>query len=285
MLLFLFEQEVILDKENNIAVFQDTAKRCKTDPVLINMINRSRHTQLCIKSGQDIIIPLERYSEPANIIISSKRTFEAARQYNHCAVLNFANAHTPGGGVAYGARAQEEALCRVSTLYYSLSTPTAMEKFYIPHKVCGVFGSSDILVNRDIVVFKSDDFEPITPFKCSVITCAAPDFSGGTTLLGKEGMNRLYRVMAKRIDRIFKAALLSGAENIVLGAFGCGVFSNPPKMVGYIMLKKAQEYAYRFKNIEFAIYSPGNTPNDHRNIDAFMWAYGKVYGEGEKDAD
>ena len=272
--------DVFLDKENNAGVFEDTAKKCKSNPALVDAINYSRHTQLFIKEGRFIPVPCERYSEPANIIISSRRTFEAAKEYDSVAVLNFANALHPGGGVAYGARAQEESLCRVSTLYYSLATLSADRMFYAPHKMATVYGTDDILINREIVVIKDDDHNDLDiPFKCTVITCAAPDFSSGTTMLSRGGMDKLYKIMTERIDRIYRAALMSGAENIILGAFGCGVFANPPKMIGYIMIKKAKEYAWKFKNIEFAIYSPGT---DHKNIDAFMWAWNKIEKE-EKD--
>lgn len=55
------------------------------------------------------------------IVVSGKRTLEAseiyAKQGKRVCVLNFASATNPGGDVVHGSSAQEEAICRCSTLY------------------------------------------------------------------------------------------------------------------------------------------------------------------------
>lgn len=49
---------------------------------------------------------------------------------------------------------------------------------------------------------------------------------------------------------------------VILGAFGCGAFQNPPEVVASAMKKVVEEYLYHFRVIEFAVYcSPGDDQN------------------------
>ena len=155
------------------------------------------------------------------VIISKKRTLEAAKEYygKKVAVLNFADAITPGGAVLYGASTQEEAICRCSTLYESISKDIMLKQFYHPHRKLDSFYNDDIIYTPDVVVFKEDTSEAkVLPreewYLGDVITCAAP----------------------------------------YLGAFGCGAFANPPEIVAKVFKEALVEYEQYFDTVEFAAY-------------------------------
>ncbi len=94
-------------------------------------------------------------------------------------VLNFASATNPGGGVKNGSAAQEESLCRCSTLYPTLKTRVLWDSFYSYHRQAeSVLYSDACIYTPDIIVFKTDTEEPEMMeekdwFKTDVITCAA----------------------------------------------------------------------------------------------------------------
>jgi uncharacterized protein (TIGR02452 family) len=90
-------------------------------------------------------------------------------------VLNFASAKKPGGGFLNGAKAQEESIARVSSLYLSLTTPTGLQ-FYksdVREKEGPVY-SHAMVYSPSVVVFNTD--EGITleePYEISMLTCPA----------------------------------------------------------------------------------------------------------------
>lgn len=118
-----------------------------------------------------------------NVIVTKKRTFEAAEAYKnqHVAVHNFASASNPGGGVTKGANAQEECLCRCSGLYFCLNTPAMWDGFYKPHRDAhDPIHNDDTIYTQRVTVFKTDTATPqLLPeaewYDVDVITCAAPN--------------------------------------------------------------------------------------------------------------
>lgn len=194
------------------------------------------------------------------IRIEETASFAAAKRYagtSRVAVLNFANPHYPGGGAANGAMAQEECLCRSSNLYPCLNREPILSDFYRYHREKTDYFFSDRLVyTRDVTVFKDDSPLPqYLPreewFRVDVITCAAP------FLAQRKYTNRaaLKLTFKSRIRNILEAAIDNGAEVLVLGAFGCGAFKNPPEVVAAAFREVLQEGRYHaaFQKLVFAI--------------------------------
>ena len=126
-----------MGREENVLIFQDTERLSKTNGKLNADLKASASGQKLILETDALEKPnLNIYDEPAKVIVSKKRTFEAAKAYrdNKVAVHNFASASNPGGGVVRGSTAQEECLCRCSYLYFCLNSPDMWDGFYTPHK-------------------------------------------------------------------------------------------------------------------------------------------------------
>jgi len=254
-----------MGRKENIMTFEDSMRRCETDAELAAAVEASLRNQRVILETDEVVCEEgHRYSGPANVFVSSKRSFEAASAYTgkKVCVHNFASARTPGGGVLSGARAQEECLCRISSLYPAISSEDAMAKFYDPHSDFeGYDYNADCIFTPGVVVFKSDNEEPeLLPredrYSVDVITLAAPNIGGPLVEEGKVGMtyNKLLGIHDKRMRRFCDVAKQNGEEVLILGAFGCGAFCNPPEVVSLAMKNVINDYLYDFETIEFAIY-------------------------------
>ena len=194
--------------------------------------------------------PIEAAAPEQNMtaMIVAEDSVEAIMNYSQgkTAVLNFARYKKPGGGFMAGSRAQEESLCHESFLYNILSKFQHYYDWNNENKNLGLY------LNRAI-------YTPDVRFErgkkveyCDVITCAAPNYS-----VGKKYCNVSPETNTKYLDSRIKFVLDIAAEQnvdtLILGAFGCGVFSQDVTEVISIFKKYLSTTHKCFDKVIFAI--------------------------------
>lgn len=272
-----------MGRTENVEIFEHTRKLCQTNTDLFAAIRNANQAQEVILETDSITRPKPRFEAPAKIIVSGKRSFEAAQTYGNLrtCVLNFASATNPGGGVVWGSTAQEECLCRCSTLYANLTARKLWRPFYEAHRAQNnPLYNDDCIYTPDAVVFKTDTRDPkLLPqdawWNENVITCAAPNLRTDRdgTVRVRISNDELYKLHIKRMRRILDIAAQKGNDAVILGAYGCGAFKNPPTVVATAMRQIIEEYRYHFRVIEFAVYC---SPRDDQNYRVFQQILGSL---------
>ena len=231
-----------MSKEKLISIINDTIDKCENEyKWMIDNAKNNYYNNNYFKFDTKIKKFLN-----ANIKLVQKTTVEAIIENNGkvYGVLNFASAKTPGGGVLRGAIAQEEALARVSSL---LPVINQCEEFYTP--TSAPYYTDKIIYSKPIYVFKDDNGMNIEPIECDVITCAAPNYNSG----GAYNYTDHKNIMTKRFTKVLKSAIVNGQRNLILGAWGCGVFRNPPDLNAQIFREVLDNYSDSFDEVIFAI--------------------------------
>ena len=198
-------------------------------------------------------------------------SFEAAgackNSGNKVLVMNFANAHHPGGGFLNGASAQEESLCRNSTLFTSINSQKAQVMYQYNNANPDSFDSDYMLISPNVDVFRDCNCNVLDdPFTISVLTVPAPNKNG---LAKGIEQNKLDNVMKDKIRKILLVSMKYGYETIVLGAWGCGAFGHDAEKIA-VCFKEIlieENYMQCFEKIVFAVY---DTSKDLYNFKSFQ---------------
>ena len=274
-----------------IGVFEDTQRKCREDPDLRRATVKMQAETLLYLREFGAVDPREKSREP-DIEICEDTTFHCAKrlineagadsseeQKVKTAVLNFANAYHPGGGVTNGAMAQEECLCRSSNLYSALTLPYLIHNYYKWNsRNTGDMGTDAVIWSPGVTVFKTDDPVPVEMdrsdwFQVDVLTCAAPYYDKNKK--HPVTMEKLWDVFYHRICNILEVAIANDTDILVLGAFGCGAFNNPPDLVADVCRELLIDKGYFrfFRKIAFAI-KKNNSANT--NLEAFQRAFRRL---------
>ncbi len=277
-------------KQRLIEIFQDTQKWYTEDEQLAAAIEASRNATVFY--GADDYPPLaEKRQAVCEVTVVKGKTFQtamdelSAHPERKTAVLNFASATRPGGGVKTGSSAQEESLCRCSTLYPTLDRRFLWQKYYDVNRAAqNPLHTDACIYSPGVIICKTDDSFPERMPRdqwrtVDVISCAAPNLrsesynvhnpEAGAGL--KLTRTEQYGLHVRRARHILHIAAANGVDTLILGAFGCGAFLNDPYAVARAYRDVLPEYKYCFDRIIFAVYC---RPYETENYDAFAGLMG-----------
>lgn len=257
-------------KMQRVEVFEDTMKWIESDSRLKEAVKNTQSKTKLYKAQEIPKISEVDAKRDMRVTVTKERSFEAAIRLKNLdkkvAVLNFASATNPGGGVTRGSNAQEEALCRCSTLYPCLNTTYLWKNYYTFHRNRHDTLYTDACIyTPGIQIIKTDTRVPERTndwCEVDVISCAAPNLRFSNKITGKA----LLELHKQRAKKILQIAIVNGDDCVVLGAFGCGAFENPPEIVARAYKEVLPEYKGYFDEIRFAVYC---TPKDTTNCDVF----------------
>ena len=215
------------------------------------------------------------------IEIVNKDSIDAAEDLIECgynpAVLNMASEDGPGGGVIGGCYGQEESLFRRSNLYVHMYP-------YCPHAAeYGLNRSSDcypldkrfggVYVHNALVFRKKekDGYELMD--SCVPLSFIAVPAIRDPELTTERTLCTLDREIAlDKIRQILKIGIENNHDSLVLGAWGCGIFHNPPEDIAKLFNQVLNEPGIKdyYKIVRFAIIEDSCSFNVHNPSGNFI---------------
>ncbi|MCI0381633.1 MAG: TIGR02452 family protein [Chlamydiae bacterium] len=266
-----------------------TALETKTVIDQRHYIDKNEKTHF-LKTGEQLLANSEFFPNTTTIFTSYKfqTTIEVVNQdclevaekeakTSKTAVLMFASPLEPGGGMSDDSIGQEEDLCLRSDIFgfmwdqvhvkaskqlyplVDLERAYQVDPHYAKMKCNGMIHTPNVTVFR---AAKEKSYEFLCePFQVGMLISPAPCWPKLT--MKEETIDYTRKEdraqMKKLITTQLTVACQKGYETVVLGAFGCGSFKNPPETVAklYKEIIDAQ-FKGAFKKIVFAILDDSN---------------------------
>lgn len=159
----------------------------------------------------------------------------------------------PGGTYLTGTKRQESEVARrtnISLVYNRIKYPLEING--------GIFGKN-IIIFRDNENNNYNFLEEEIICDCVIVGMPKNPCLENSKYSSDDSMKIRGKFMA-----MFDECLKRNSKNLILGAFGCGKYNNPPDHIAMILKELITSYRYknRFERIIFAIKENGNEKND-----------------------
>jgi uncharacterized protein (TIGR02452 family) len=217
----------------------------------------------------------EKSAAPVRLEVANETTLAGIAQLvadgvRSVVALNFASAKNPGGGFLGGSEAQEESLARSSCLYASLMKAW---NFYETHRAMRSLLYSDAMIyTPDCPVLRDDEGNLLDqPRLASFITSPAPN-AGAIGRNRPDERSQILEVLIRRGELILALAAAQGHRELVLGAWGCGVFRNDPEQVAEMFVGhlRSPRWSRRFDRVRFSVLDTSADQNIFRAFESAL---------------
>ena len=276
----------LLQKSDELAIVYNHPAMIKRRKVLretLNVFNNVAPSDYCQNKAME---NLSSWLRKRNCVDPEKKvqviegdwgdiTLEFTKTYGECfAVLNMANAYVPGGGYIEGMSAQEENMYRRTDCHFYITEkeynrPMNQYKLFMTElisakkgivyldrdnpRIC-IRGSED--KTRDDLGYEWLKEDEIFPFY--ELRAAAQDLRGNIKFNSDD--------TRKRIVAQLDTLKVKNIRYVVLGAFGCGAFLNPPEIIANIYKEEIEKRIDDFSLIVFAIFGSGKAYTKFYNV-------------------
>ncbi|RUR26979.1 poly(ADP-ribose) glycohydrolase domain-containing protein [Legionella qingyii] len=252
--------------------------------------HRSRYEETAKKNLHAWKKSFNRGHSACKIFVSSNDSLTEARIQTKKTgeiqtVVNFANAYDVGGVFQYRKGSQEEDIARRTNWSFTIKEEDLKDSRHYSARMSSLinaekgrvyFNLTPLILIRDsnsTLLDPQKDQEEIFPFY--ELRVAADDLRRRIFGIPIPFFPRPFNEasMRKKIHAQLDTLIENNQQNIILGAFGCGAFCNPPDKVAslYHEILNQEKYKYFFKNIVFAIKGNGTDAN----FSAFQKELGK----------
>ncbi|WP_461215063.1 TIGR02452 family protein [Lacticaseibacillus sp. GG6-2] len=177
-----------------------------------------------------------------------------SEEADHIGVMNFASPTNPGGGVEFGAHAQEESIAKGTYLMPALRQFES--SYYTVNRAQPNDGlnTPNLIYSEHVRQLFDHEGNRLDGRYLDIVTVAAPNRRRYPDLDAQKALVDI----ASKILQTLRAFKNHGVRRPILGAFGCGVFGNDPTAVARLFAQalRRKEFNGAWDEVVFAVYDP-----------------------------
>ena len=241
-------------KEFNTRIFNDLSSSFKN---IVDETQKIYFYKIKLNTSNLLVYSPKISVVNENCIKTCLKLNKSKNNHNHnVGLLNMCSVSKLGGAVYKGMFAQEEEIYRSTNIFSKISD------IHYP------ISNDQLLLTKNVKIIQCRssksyfDFINVKKEKCFIDIISIPSLRKPDVIL-KDNLEFYkneedFQIIYNKLESLFKTFILNNNIDIVIGAFGCGIYKNPINDVIKIFKSLLVDYSKFFNSITFSILDKSN---------------------------